>query len=131
MDMIKRAKHRATFYQRNKKRLLAAQKVYNAKHVEEIQAYRRSYYRRKSYGIDKSTFDKMLESQNNRCGICEIPFDLTDKKLAPHVDHDHSTGKIRSLLCMKCNCGLGNFNENPLLMENAIAYLRRQKSFTS
>lgn len=126
MDMIKRAKHRNEFYQKNRKRLLATQKEYARSHRKEIRQYQRKYYRLRCYGIDQSTFDQMMQSQNNKCGICNVTFDFGVKWLSPHVDHNHSTGKVRSLLCQKCNLGLGNFRETPELLIKAANYLKYQ-----
>ena len=124
MDKIKRTTHRNQFYQKNRERLLAIQREYNKKHSKEIRAYQRVYYRYKCYGIGKDDFEQMVRSQNNKCDICESTFDMNDKKLSPHVDHNHSTGKLRRLLCMKCNCGIGSFNDNPALLKKAIDYLQ-------
>lgn len=43
-----------------------------------------------------------------------------------HMDHNHSTGKFRGLLCKKCNLGLGNFNDSPELLQKAIEYLKNK-----
>ena len=60
---------------------------------------------------------KLLEEQNGRCAICEeILFD-------PELDHNHDTDEIRGLLCPKCNRGIGQFKDNPLLLVKAIEYL--------
>ena len=118
---------RKQFYKENRERLLTIQKNYNEKHLVGIRKYQRVYYRYKCYGIGKDEFEQMLLSQNNRCGICEIIFDLSSKKNCPHVDHNHNTGKLRRLLCMKCNCGIGNFNEDTSLMKKAIEYLQLYK----
>jgi hypothetical protein len=62
-------------------------------------------------------FNLLLETQNNNCNICNTQ--LTQ----PCIDHNHSDGKIRSLLCRKCNLLLGMCNEEVLILEKAIKYL--------
>ena len=65
-------------------------------------------------------YKKMLEEQGNKCLACDEFHDLV-------VDHDHATGKIRGLLCKKCNTGLGHFRDNPEALERAAEYLRRHR----
>ena len=59
----------------------------------------------------------MYENQNGLCGICEKYFE----KL--HVDHCHTTNKIRGLLCNHCNLALGKFKDDIKRLSNAINYL--------
>lgn len=73
------------------------------------------------YGITKEQYDEMLKSQFNLCAICELPFDVKTK---PHVDHDHKTGRVRGLLCVKCNTGLGMFEDSQQSLLKAVSYLR-------
>jgi nitrate/TMAO reductase-like tetraheme cytochrome c subunit len=115
------------YYQENKPRLLANQLEYSKKHREDIRKYQRTHYRFNRYGIDKDMFAQMLAYQDNKCDICKTPFDMSSKKLSPHVDHNHSTGQIRHLLCMNCNCGIGSFNEDMGVLQNAIKYLENFK----
>lgn len=68
------------------------------------------------YGIDLDTYNNMLDSQDKKCVICK-------QKLFLYVDHDHSTGKVRGLLCGQCNMGLGAFKDNIMTLQNAIDYL--------
>ena len=74
------------------------------------------------YGITHQDYKVMLAGQNGRCALCK-----TDWPGGPgkhfHIDHCHRSGKIRALLCSKCNVGLGHFNDDPTLLQNAIAYL--------
>lgn len=66
-------------------------------------------------------YNEMSEQQNHKCKICG-KIDEQNKQLC--VDHYHSTGKIRGLLCHKCNRALGAFKDNIDIIENAIKYLK-------
>ena len=78
--------------------------------------------RLRKFGIDLMEYRRLLEQQNGKCAICcsEIG-DAMGNRL--YVDHDHISGKVRGLLCSKCNFGLGNFNDDAELMRKAIKYL--------
>lgn len=67
----------------------------------------------------------MLQEKGNRCGICQIEADLLKECL--HIDHCHTTGKVRGLLCRSCNLGLGFFRDSPELMNNASLYLEKSR----
>lgn len=77
-------------------------------------------HRRRVYGIAPEDFEQVVLNQNKKCAICKVPFTKT-----PHLDHDHSTGKIRGVLCGKCNVGLGLFKESPQILVDALLYLNR------
>ena len=62
---------------------------------------------------------KMYKSQNGLCLICKI--DLTHRKV--NIDHCHKTGKVRGLLCVNCNLGIGNLREDPCILYSAFRYL--------
>ena len=83
-------------------------------------------YKEWKYGVTQKEYDKALEKQEGLCAICS-----TDKAGGRHntwhIDHDHSTGKFRGLLCWLCNSGLGKFKDNEDLLYNAAAYLRGNK----
>ena len=70
------------------------------------------------YGITLAEFDAMLLSQNNRCAICQDTGKLC-------VDHCHNTGKVRGLLCYKCNTVLGQARDSTEILTKAIAYLQQ------
>lgn len=76
------------------------------------------------YGISFSDHARMFDKQNGKCAICGI-----DESDAPRatlfVDHDHTTGLVRGLLCHHCNSGIGHFMDNPLWLSNAILYLTK------
>lgn len=73
-----------------------------------------------SHGLTVEQLEKMLADQGHACAICREPLALTGNR---NVDHDHETGRIRGLLCRPCNTGLGNFRDDPEVVESAIAYL--------
>ena len=56
---------------------------------------------------------------------------MCDKKLKDdrdtHIDHDHKTGKIRSILCNKCNVGLGMFNDDTAVLRRAAKYIEKHE----
>lgn len=74
------------------------------------------------YNLTLKEYENLILEQNNKCSICSK--ELNGKK-EPAVDHDHITGKVRSLLCSTCNMGLGNFKDNTSLLSEAILYLER------
>lgn len=74
------------------------------------------------YGLTEEDYARMLETQNDRCAICGKPqIDSKDGRF--HVDHDHKTGRVRGLLCDRCNVGLGSFEDNPQRLVLAARYL--------
>jgi len=76
---------------------------------------------KRDYGITLDEYDEMFDKQSGLCLICKEPCN-SGYRLA--VDHNHATGKVRGLLCGKCNRGLGNFGDSILLLEQAIKYLK-------
>ncbi|AQW88528.1 endonuclease VII [Serratia phage BF] len=76
------------------------------------------------YGLEKEDYIKLLESQDYKCYICGTHQDDSSREVL-YVDHDHSTNKIRGLLCHHCNTGIGNFKDDPELLQRAIDYLKK------
>jgi hypothetical protein len=84
-----------------------------------------SYDLRKNYGVTLEWYREQLAKQKNVCAICEQPETavIKGKVISMSVDHCHTTGKIRGLLCTKCNRGLGLFMDNKDILKSAIHYL--------
>lgn len=76
------------------------------------------------YGITLEDYNKMLEDQNNKCKICGSSKSGTIQHNRLVVDHDHKTGKVRGLLCDKCNRGLGYLGDSIENLEKAVEYLK-------
>lgn len=79
----------------------------------------------KSYGITIEEFNKKLVEQKGCCAICENPETVTKhgRPMSLSVDHNHSTGEIRGLLCTSCNRALGLFKEKRETLLKAISYI--------
>lgn len=83
------------------------------------------------FGITQEQYLAMLAQQNNSCACCGDSFDSippvviqkTGKPRAPHIDHCHTTGKVRGILCNGCNTGLGLFKDSPKRLQLAAQYL--------
>ena len=76
------------------------------------------------YNISITDYKEMLLKQNNRCAICG---DFNDNiKYGLHIDHCHTTGKVRGLLCHHCNTAIGSLKENKNNFINAIKYLEER-----
>lgn len=84
--------------------------------------YRNSRYKN-AYGISLEEYNKRLKIQKGVCAVCNTVCS-TGRALA--VDHNHTTGEVRGLLCSTCNRGLGYFKDDINLLQNAIGYLEKK-----
>lgn len=89
------------YYRRNRSKIL--------KKVKK----RRLVYK---YGMTEKQYKKMVKDQGEKCAICK-------RKARLVVDHNHRTGRVRGLLCVRCNNGLGQFLDRPSLLKKALVYL--------
>ena len=91
-------------------------------------AYKCSQLRIK-YGITLDDYKVMREAQDHACAICGEPFDYeAEQRSLPHVDHCHTTGVVRGVLCKHCNLGIGHLKDNILTLEAAIRYLKETET---
>lgn len=110
------------WYHRNKEKVLLKQKERNLLHPEKRYLTNRKSDLRK-YGLTLKCYEKMEKKQKGLCLICKGEEPSKKKKLV--VDHCHSTGKVRGLLCSKCNQGLGYFMDDIQSLKIAIKYLKK------
>jgi len=131
--MSKYTKSHKKYYDKNRKRILKAQKEYNEKHKDRYRQNTKNWSSKNGkrmkewtlktfYNLSLDEFNDIFEKQNGCCAICGIHQSQLKKTLC--VDHDHKTGQIRGLLCNKCNRGIGMFNDDVILLETAIKYLK-------
>jgi len=112
-----------------------------SKYLREISklprsARRRNYYEKKpeqrardrrrdtitrNYNVRLSWIEDLLKHQKGRCAICKSKQSKGFKSLC--VDHSHSSGEVRGMLCDRCNSGIGQFRDSPALLASAILYL--------
>ncbi len=82
---------------------------------------RRTYYFQKKYGITEEERDQLLASQGGVCAICKT--DDPKSKLGWVIDHCHTSGRVRGVLCHRCNVMLGMSCDSSSTLANAIKYL--------
>jgi protein-arginine kinase activator protein McsA len=79
----------------------------------------------KEAGIDITfeQYQEMLKEQNSCCAVCGTNVNQFNKGMC--VDHNHTTGKVRGLLCTDCNRGIGSLKDNKELLQKALDYLNK------
>lgn len=125
-DLAHRREYHKEYYKKNKTRLADYRKTYRMGNPDKERLWQDSYRDatveerkwktiKRRYGLEQEDFTKLLTSQKGCCAICAAPFLKT-----PHIDHCHSTGKIRGLLCGPCNTGLGVYEKKKHLFERYL-----------
>jgi hypothetical protein len=115
------------------------QEAWRRKAMQEREDFRKRRYRSqdkaraKKYGITVEQLDKMQEESGGVCEICSQPPDSGGRTSSKtlHIDHCHTTGQVRGLLCSRCNLCLGQIEENPKLIVEMLLYLDKYKRRTS
>lgn len=81
------------------------------------------------YGLTPAGYQALLEAQYYCCAVCEDIYPPgTSLRLC--VDHDHDTGKVRGLICRRCNNALGLLKEDHVIVQKAALYLRKHSPHT-
>lgn len=83
-----------------------------------------------THGLNRENYNKIWKEQDGRCAGCDRELAHPDQKQMrigqrPEVDHNHSTGKVRGLLCRRCNDFLGKVADNKDTLERLRAYLQK------
>lgn len=107
-------------YEDNKEAKKAYNKKYRENNKGKIYAYYRPFRLKKLYNLSLEDYNTILNSQNGKCAICTEDLDLGKHT---HVDHCHKTGRVRGILCGKCNTALGGFRDNRDLLLSAVKYV--------
>ena len=112
----------------NKEKVYEAQKRWASAHKEKIKYYRVKSALKQRYGVTVKWYEDKLKEQKGVCAICSCSSsDLRGKDDMFCVDHCHTTGQPRALLCHKCNTGIGMLKDNPILVARAWTYLQQHQ----
>ena len=119
-------------YAANREKVLAAKKAWSDAHPDYQRDYARAnrdrkqeWYWRNTYGIGRAEYDRLLAAQGGHCAMCEETVGQR-RKSGPRplfVDHDAITGKVRGLLCNRCNSAIGYMDHRPEVAAAAVRYL--------
>ena len=101
--------------------LRASNARFKAHNPEKVATASRKSHLKLNYNMTLRQYADVLAAQNGVCAICGKP--SVKQKL--NVDHNHATGKLRGLLCWKCNVGIGHFDEDLSSLRKAIKYLEK------
>jgi hypothetical protein len=97
----------------------------NARYKSGLQSYckecAQGYGRGRFYDITPEQFSDMFDAQHGKCATCDGA--LTKKGSGTHVDHCHTSGRVRGLLCRACNTALGGARDDPETLRRMIAYV--------
>jgi hypothetical protein len=116
-------------YVKHRDARIARSKKWVEEHPEQVAV---QYHKKvlKKYGLTPEEYAAKLKQQNNVCAICGQPEQTTHKgKLRRlSVDHNHDTGLVRDLLCMRCNALLGHAADDIDHLLAAVQYLRKHSN---
>ena len=109
---------RKQHYYQNYEHSLQRVKTYRKNNVDKVKASNRNTKLKRAYGITQEQFFEMSIKQEHKCACCG-----RETKLV--VDHCHTTGKVRELLCNNCNTALGLLNEDNTIIQSLSNYIRK------
>jgi hypothetical protein len=107
------------------------QRIFREKNGPRVRANEKTIYEKRrwgnhikrKYGISVNDYDIVLKLQDGKCAICGIDVPGGRSKRF-HVDHDHITGEVRGLLCIRCNYMIGYSKNSPDILRNGADYLQ-------
>lgn len=116
-------------YQRDREGILEKERRQRKENPGKWNERDRDYHLRKTYGITLADYGVMFENQGGVCKVCLQPETKIDKKgrtVNLHVDHCHSSGVVRGLLCGRCNSALGHAQDSPDRLRRLAFYVENQ-----
>lgn len=115
------------YYNKNKQYILERCQTYREYNSDIINEKQRGIKRRKqrinSYGVTEEYIQSLMDFQKGCCAICGSSLIVPESRVSYCIDHNHTTGEVRGLLCSKCNTLLGFALDNKTILASAINYL--------
>lgn len=103
-------------YSKNKAKYIASAKAYKSANKDKL----KNAYLIRTYGITLAQYSALLAAQKNLCAICKQAGELD-------TDHSHVTGKVRGLLCSRCNTAIGLLGDSSSITQSATEYLQNHE----
>lgn len=117
----------AAYREANREAVLEGKKRWYEANKERCAVVNRKRALERLYGLSESDWEALFVAQGKMCAICKSDKPSPNNKRTWAVDHCHSTGKVRGILCHMCNTALGKFKDDTAVLQSAIDYLERQK----
>ena len=111
---------------RNPSKRKAINDKYKEINREAIRVSDRRYQLERVYGMTLEEYDDLLIRQDGSCAGCEAT-EYNDRSYHLAVDHNHETGEMRGLLCLRCNRILGLANDDPVMLRRLAEYLENAR----
>jgi len=108
------------YYWANREKCIQTATVNNA-----LSQRRADYVLKNTYGVEHGWYEKTLEVQGKKCAICGRKDSGRSNSERLCLDHNHTTGQVRGLLCHPCNSGIGKLKDDVNLLQKAIHYLQQ------
>ena len=108
-------------YDRRPEQKMRRQKYNKVNMKEYHKQYSKQYHLLTKYNLTIEAYDFILHQQNYKCAVCNTHISKLTTPM--NVDHDHTTGKVRGLLCGPCNRGIGQLRDDYVIVQAAADYL--------
>ena len=131
-DKKEHNRKRREYHQKHKEEENKRTKEWKVKNIEHVNKYNkeyrngtqgRDYWLKHRYNLSLNDWLDIWKKQDGKCAVCGKAFENPSNAC---IDHNHITGKVRGLLCKKCNIAIGFFDENINSMERAIKYIQKE-----
>ena len=126
-NKARKNRYRAKSGVKEKERKYARTRIARMYETKKGRDHLRSLSFKTHHGITRSEANTMIEAQNGLCAICKKPPKGKGNCSRLHVDHCHSTNKIRLMLCSNCNRALGFVDENIETLQAMIVYIKSHR----